>query len=68
MCIEVYIAYLNNSCTKGEYSEIESLHLVVSEHPEVIEVRGRLIYVDFLDSEKAAEDFSIDYDGDASDE
>ena len=35
-------------------------HMVASEHPEVIEGRRRLIYTDVIDSEKAAEDGSID--------
>ena len=42
--------------------------MVVSEHPEVIEGRRRLISTDVLDSEEAYEDGSIDNDGAASDE
>ena len=34
----------------------------------MIEGRRRLIYVDVLDSEEAAEDYSIDYDSAALDE
>ena len=37
--------------------------MVVSEHHEVIEGRRRLVSMDVLDSEEAAEDGSIDSDG-----
>ena len=40
--------------------KIKIFHMVASEHPEVIEGRRRLIDTDVIDSEKAAEDGSID--------
>ena len=43
-------------------------YMVAKEHPEVIEGRRRLIAVDVLESEEAAEDTSINHDGAASDE
>ena len=42
--------------------------MVVKEHPEGIEVRRRLISVDIIDSERAAEDASINHDYDDLDE
>ena len=42
--------------------------MVVSENPEVIEVRQVLISTDVLDYGEASEDDSIDNDGTASDE
>ena len=47
---------------------IKICHMVAKEYPEVIEGRGRLIAVDGLDSEEAAEDASVDNDGAALDE
>ena len=41
--------------------------MVAKGHPEVIEGRQWLIAVDVLDSEEAAEDASIDHDGDTLD-
>ena len=38
------------------------MHMVAKDHPEVIEGRRRLIGVDVLDSEEAAEDASIVHD------
>ena len=48
--------------------KIKICHMVVSEHPEVIEGRRRLIATDVLDYEEVAEDGSIDNYGAASDE
>ena len=48
--------------------KIKICHMVASEHTEVIEGRRRLISMDVLDSEEAAEDVSIDNYGAASDE
>ena len=42
--------------------------MVAKEHPEVIEGRRRLIAVDILDSEEAAEDTSIVHDDATFDE
>ena len=42
-----------------ERPKINICHMVSKEHPEVIEGRQRLIAVDVLDSEEAAEDASI---------
>ena len=42
--------------------------MVASEHPEVVGGRWRLIATDIPDSEKAAEDVSIDNNGAALDE
>ena len=42
--------------------------MVAGENPELIEWRQRLTATDVLDSEKSAEDGSIDNDGDALDE
>ena len=39
--------------------------MVVSEHPELIEGRRRLIYIDVLDSDEASDDGSI-YNGAAA--
>ena len=50
-----------------EIPKINICHMVAREHPEVIEGRRRLIAVDVLDSEEAAEDTSIDHDGAVSD-
>ena len=41
---------------------IKIFHMLAKEHPEVIEVRQRLIAVDVLDSEEAAEGASIVHD------
>ena len=43
-------------------------YMVAKDHPEVIEGRQRLIAVDVLDSEEAAEDASIVHDDDSFDE
>ena len=48
--------------------KIKICHMVAKEHLEVIEGRQRLIAVDVIDSEEAAEDASIDYYGDDLDE
>ena len=48
--------------------KIKICHMVAKENPEVIEGRRRLIAVDVLDSEEAAEDASIDHDDAALDE
>ena len=45
-----------------EIPKIKICHMVAKEHPEVIEGRRRLIAVDVLDSEEAAEDASINHD------
>ena len=45
-----------------QISKIKICHMVVSEHPEVTEVRRRLISTDVLDSEEAYEYVSIDND------
>ena len=42
--------------------KIKICHMVAKDHPEVIEGRRRLIDVDVLDSEEAAEDASIVHD------
>ena len=42
--------------------KIKICHMVANEHPEVIEVKGRFIATDVLDSEDADEDGSIDND------
>ena len=42
--------------------------MVAKDHPEVIEERRRLVSVDVLDSEEAAEDASIVHDDAALDE
>ena len=42
--------------------KINICHMVAKEHPEIIEGRQRLIDVDVLDSEEAAEDDSIVHD------
>ena len=42
--------------------KIKICHMVAKEHPEVIQVRRRLIAVDVLDSEEAAEGASIVHD------
>ena len=42
--------------------KIKICHMVAKDHPEVIEGRRRLIAVDVLDSEEAAEDASIVHD------
>ena len=51
--------------------KIKICHMVAKDHPEVIERRRRLIYVDALDSDEVAEDASIvhvDADFDEEDE
>ena len=48
--------------------KIKICHMVVSEYPEVIEGRQRLILVDVLEPEEEDEDVYIDDDGDALDE
>ena len=48
----------------GEIPKIKICHMVAKEHPEVIEGRRRLIAVDIIESEEAAEDASTDHDGD----
>ena len=48
--------------------KIKICHMVAREHPQVIEGRRRLIDADFLDSQEAAKDGSIDNDGAALDE
>ena len=45
-----------------EIPKIKICHVVAKDHPEVIEGRRRLIDVDVLDSEEAAEDASIVHD------
>ena len=45
--------------------KIKICHMVAKEHPEVVEGRRRLVAVDVLDSEEAAEDASIVHDDDA---
>ena len=45
-----------------EIPNIKICHMVVKDHPEVIEGRLRLIAVDVLDPEEAAEDASIVHD------
>ena len=42
-----------------EIPKIKIFHMVAKEYPEVIEGRRQLIGVDVLDSEEAAEDYSI---------
>ena len=42
-----------------EITKIKICHMVAKDHPEVIEGRRRLISVDVLESEEAAEDASI---------
>ena len=42
---------------------IKIFHMVASEHPEVIEGIRRLVSMDVIDYEEAAEDFSIDNAG-----
>ena len=42
--------------------KIKIYHMVAKDHPEVIEGRRRLIAVDVLDSEEAAEDVYIVHD------
>ena len=51
-----------------EITKNKICHMIAKEHPEVIEGRQRLIAVDILDTEEADEDYSIDHDGDDSDE
>ena len=51
-----------------EIPKIKLFHMVAKKHPEVTEGRRRLIAVDDLDSEDAAEDASIVHDDDALDE
>ena len=51
-----------------EIPKIKICHMVTKEHPEVIEGRRQLIYVDVIDSEEEAEDAAIDYDDAALDE
>ena len=51
-----------------EIPKINICHMVVKEHPDIIEGRQRLIAVDVLDSEEVSEDASIDRVGSASDE
>ena len=48
--------------------KINISHMIAKEHPEMIERKQLLIAVDVLDSEQAAEDYSIDHDGAALDE
>ena len=50
-----------------EIPKIKICHMVANEHPKVIERRRRLIAVDVLDSEEAAEDASIVHDDAAFD-
>ena len=45
-----------------EIPKIKICHMVAKDHPEVIEGRRRLIAVDVLESEEAAEDASIVHD------
>ena len=54
--------------TLDQIPKIKIFHMVVSEHPKVIERRWRLIDPNVLDSEEAAEDGSIDNDGAALNE
>ena len=49
--------------TLDKIPKIKIFHMVVSEHPKVIEGRWRFIEPNVLDSEEAAEDSSIDNDG-----
>ena len=51
-----------------EIPRIKIWHMVAKEHTEVIEGRRRLIDVDVLDSEEAAEDYYIVHDDAALDE
>ena len=51
-----------------EIPKIKICHMLAEENPEVIEGTRRLIAVDVLDYEEAAEGASIDHDGAASDE
>ena len=51
-----------------EIPKIKICHMVAKEHPEAIEWRRRLISVDVLESEEAAEDASIVHDDTALDE
>ena len=51
-----------------QISKIKICHMVVKEHPEVIEGRRWLISMDVLDSEEATEDNYFDSDGAALDE
>ena len=48
--------------------KIKICHMIAKEYTEFIEERRRLIAVDFLDSEEAAEDASIVHDDAAFDE
>ena len=48
--------------------KIKIFHMAAKKHPEVIEGRRQLIYVDVIDSEEEAEDAAIDYDDAALDE
>ena len=48
--------------------KIKIFHIVVSEHPELIEGRRRFIAMNVPDPEESAEYGSIDYDGADSDE
>ena len=45
-----------------EIPKMKKCHMVAKKHPEVIEGRRRLIAVDVIDSEEAAEDYSIVHD------
>ena len=51
-----------------EIPKIKICHMAAKDHPEVIEVRRRLISVDVLDSEEAAEDAFIVNDDASFDE
>ena len=55
--------YLISVVTLDHIPKIKVCHMVVSEHPEVIEGGRRLIVMNLLDSEEAAEYGSIDNDG-----
>ena len=59
---------LVNSFSLDKIPKLKICHMVAKEHPEVIGGRQRLIDVGVLDSEEAAEDDSLDHDGDVSDE
>ena len=65
--MEIFFSLMSfASCDK--IPKIKTFHMVASEHPEVIEERRLLISTDFPESEKAAEDGSIDNGGSSLDE